>query len=161
LHNFSEPQFFKFAEVAGALEENTMFQAASTCFDDDSFFHDWSIQVAKWLDSQSSNHLIKPGELLIARISGVLFEDEMHEAIAIIKIENRSPFFHFSIENTLQNLEIKEGISVDKLDKACLIINKDSDSGFTLLNVDHSNRNKDAKYWREDFLHIDPRINDY
>lgn len=161
LHNFSEPQYFQFAGISGSLEENTMFQAVTTCFDDDSFFHDWSLQVAKWLDSQSSNHFIKSGELLIAKIGDILFEDEMCDAIAIFKIENRASFLHFISGQSTLLLELKEGVSLDKMDKACLIINKESDTGFTILNVDHVNRNKDAKYWREDFLHIEPRINDY
>lgn len=161
LDNFTEPLFYKFAPVADSLEENTMFQATTACFEDDSFFHDWSLQVAKWLESQSKNHFIKPGELLIGKIDGILLHDEFFDAIAIFKIESQEPFFHFIKDKNGFDVSVEEGASIKKLDKACLILNKDRENGYTILNVDQSNRNKEAKYWKEDFLHIESLADDY
>ena len=161
LDNFTEPLFYKFAPLASSLEENTLYQATTACFEDDSFFQDWSLQVAKWLESQSKNHLIKPGELLISKISGVQLQDELLDAIAIFKIESQESYFHFSQDKNGFDITMQEGASIKKLDKACLIFNKDGENGFRILNVDQSNRNKEAKYWKDDFLHIESLADDY
>ena len=71
----------------------------------------------------------------------------MIDAVGIFKIENKENFFTLSRtgdDNLTLNGEV--GINQQKLDKACLIFNMDKDNGFTILNVDHSNRNRDAKY---------------
>jgi hypothetical protein len=160
--NFKEPEFFRFLPVAGSMEDNTMYQAVMACFDDDSHFHDWSIQVTKWLVSQSKHHQIKSGEVLICKIENILVEDEILEAIGIFKIENKENYLSFS-ENAEEDIDlnINPGINLNKTDKACLILHTEQDSGFKIFNIDHSNRNQDAKYWRDDFLKITPRSDDY
>ena len=162
LDNFKEPEYFCFSPVAGNLEDNYMYQAVCACFDDDSDFISWSQQVAKYLISQSIHHRIKSGELLICKISDLLFEDELVEAIGFCKIENKEPFLTFERDNEEKiNILEQNGAVLHKPDKVCLILNTDRENGFTVLNIDHLNRNQDAKYWRDDFLRLVARPDDY
>jgi hypothetical protein len=52
-------------------------------------------------------------------------------------------------------------VPLNKVDKACLIFDLDREEGFRILNIDHSNRNREALYWRNDFLVLAPRADDY
>lgn len=162
IDNFKEPEIYCFSPIAGSLEDNYMYQAVCACFDDDSDFLSWSHQVAKYLISQSTHHRIKSGELLIFKVSDLLFEDEMVDGIGFCKIENKEPFLTFE-KTGGETFTINEqnGTLVNKPDKICLILDTDRESGFTVLNIDHVNRNQDAKYWRDDFLRLIPRSDDY
>ncbi|MBK6363704.1 MAG: nucleoid-associated protein [Saprospiraceae bacterium] len=160
--NFKEPEFYQFQPLTDSLDENFMYSMISSLFDKKDSFHAESIEMAKWLLSFSKHHFIHSGELMVCKIQNLFLNDTMIDAVGIFKIENKENFFTLSRtgdDNLTLNGEV--GINQQKLDKACLIFNMDKDNGFTILNVDHSNRNRDAKYWREDFLRIGPKKDGY
>jgi hypothetical protein len=131
-------------------------------FEKNESIHPESIEIARWLLSYSKHYLIHSGELMVCKIENVLLNDEMVDAIGIFKIDNKENFFTlFQTEEDILSLNGELGINQQKLDKACLVFNLDKENGFTILNVDHSNRNKEAKYWRDDFLKIVPKNDGY
>ncbi|MFZ1702773.1 MAG: nucleoid-associated protein [Saprospiraceae bacterium] len=162
LDQFKEPEFYQFLPVGDTLENNFMYRQISVLTDENSDFHSESIHIVKWLINQSTHHYIKSGELLVFQVKNVLVEDEMMDAIGVFKVDNKDSFLSF-VQDTNGNIsvECQNGIHTQKLDKACIIFNTDQEVGYKILNIDHSNRFKDAKYWREDFLHITPRIDAY
>lgn len=162
IDNFKEPEFFSFCPIAGSLEDNFMYQAVCACFDDDSDFLSWSHQVVKYLNSHATHHRIKSGELLIFKVSQLLFLDELVDGIGFCKIENKEPFLTFEkTGGETFTIHEQNGALLNKPDKISLILDTDRENGFTVLNIDHVNRNQDAKYWRDDFLRLIHRSDDY
>jgi hypothetical protein len=58
-------------------------------------------------------------------------------------------------------LNYDDGINIDKLDKGCVILNIDKDSGYRVCMVDKSNRSSEAHYWKENFLNLKPCADEY
>ena len=50
-------------------------------------------------------------------------------------------------------MHLEQGVNLSKLDKGCLIFNKNAENGYKILSID-SNR-YDTKYWLENFLGVD------
>jgi len=59
------------------------------------------------------------------------------------------------------NLESEQGINIKKLDKGCLIFNKERENGYVVAVVDNTNKGVDAQYWIDDFLHVRQRKDEF
>ena len=161
LDGFKEPDFFTFTFNDGDFVLNPMYNYLGNIFDDPDSMYEHSIKIARLLHSKSTSPLIKSGDLVMVYIADILVDDEMVDAIGIFKSEDKDPFFKVMNDDGTFYLDIEEGISMNKLDKACLILNTDRDIGFKIINIDHSNRNNEARYWRDDFLILEARTDDY
>ena len=62
---------------------------------------------------------------------------------------------------TVFRLEIDKGIDIGKLDKGALIFDTERDKGFVVSVVDTTNRGMDAIYWKDNFLGIRQREDEY
>ena len=51
--------------------------------------------------------------------------------------------------------------NIKKLDKGCLIFNKDRENGYVVAVVDNTNKGVEAQYWIDDFLHVRQRKDEY
>lgn len=161
LNAFKEPIYYSFTFHGGDFVLNPMYNYIGNIFDNPDSLHKESIRIANLLYDKSDNPLIKPGELCVAHISELLIEDEMMQAVAIFKSEDKDEFLEVSDQNGNIDLEIHKGINIKKLDKACLVLYNNRDSGFKILNIDHSNRHKEARYWKDDFLYIAPSVDNF
>jgi hypothetical protein len=112
-----------------------------------------SIDIAKYLEQASRHPNIKAGELFIARLDKVLFENKLYKAIAIIKTENKETFFEDKASASSFGVNMKNGISTAKFDKGCLVLNSDEE-GYLLFVVDN---NKETEYWKSIFLNVKSR----
>ncbi|HEX3385159.1 MAG TPA: nucleoid-associated protein, partial [Mucilaginibacter sp.] len=54
-----------------------------------------------------------------------------------------------------------EGINIQKLDKGCLVFNTEKDKGYKVAVVDNTNRGQEAVYWKDDFLKLKVRNDNY
>jgi len=148
-----EENYFRFDHEAD-LEFHEIFKTTVAAFEGGENFHELSKQVAKHLYGQSNHPHIKSGEVYIAAISGILLDNQKVEVLGIFKSELRHDFIQFKEVDEYLEIEIKQGINVNKLDKGCLIFNTQKEEGYKILSVD-SNR-YDTKYWLEDFLGLQP-----
>ncbi|MFN8338267.1 MAG: nucleoid-associated protein [Saprospiraceae bacterium] len=158
---FQEPEYFQFSFPTGELELNPVYNFVSNIFDDPSCLHEQSVKIARHLYEKSKHPNIKAGELYIAYLDRVIIDDQVTEAIAIFKSENKNQFLQLTKEGALFALHADDGTNISQVDKACLIFNLNSDHGFKIVNIDHSNRYRDAQYWREEFLMITHFKDDY
>lgn len=158
--NYKEPHYFAFTHHNDDFILNPLYNYAGNIFDGDNFVEN-SIKIARYLYDKSRHPFIKSGELLIALIENVLVDDEMTNALALVKLDNPNAFLQFDRNERDLQISRAEGFELDKTDKACLILESDRDAGFKLLQIDQSNKNNEAKYWREDFLQIKEVTNDY
>ncbi|MCB9226255.1 MAG: nucleoid-associated protein [Chitinophagales bacterium] len=159
--SFKVPEYYKFTFSNGDVNLNPMFNFVRAIFDNPELAHNQSIFIAKHLYEQSSHPNIKAGDLLIAYIEDLVIDEQMYNAIGIFKAESRDSFLQFKHLNKQINLDYEKGVNVEKLDKGCLILNDEESDGFKICIVDKANKNQEAQYWREDFLNVVPKDDDF
>ncbi len=159
--NFKNPEFFHFKISEIEEDRHSIFDCASMIFENPEKLLEQSIIIARHLYDRSLHPNIKRGDLLVSYLEDVLIDDEMVNAIAIFKSETKDAFLNLIRGDSNYAIEIENGIHTEKLDKACLIFETEKELGYKMTIIDKSNRNKDALYWREDFLNVRPREDDY
>lgn len=135
------------------LELNEMYSFATSIFNDPSSLLNESKHILQHLYAQSNHPNIKGGEVYVAYFSGLLIDDELVDAVGVFKSERKNTFLKVSDAGDSLVINVADGISIEKLDKGCLIINTDAADGYRVLTVD--NNNYDALYWTHHFLAVD------
>lgn len=161
LSNFKDPQFFAFELSESNPAANDMYNWCDELFEEPDRLHEISQKIAKHLYEKSDHPAIKHGELLVTHILDVVIDDEMVEAIGIFKSETKDTFLKLQALENNYGIDQHTGIAIDKLDKACLILNTEKSDGYKLCLIDHSNKNQEAVFWRNDFLNVTYRDDNY
>ena len=147
-----EENYFHFSHEVD-IEFNEVYKLISEIFSDPSMAHGISKKLGTHLFEQSNHPHIKSGEVYIAYLTDLMLDSEKVDAVGIFKSELKHDFLQFNEKDGNLDLLIKQGVSVNKLDKGCLVFNSDKEKGYKVLSID-SNR-YDAKYWTEHFLGIE------
>ncbi|MCL5246048.1 nucleoid-associated protein [Cellulophaga sp. 20_2_10] len=147
-----EENYFKFTNEVD-VEFNEIYKLASEIFDAPESCHAVSKKVATHLFEQSNHPHIKSGELYVTHLTDVLLDNKKVDAIGIFKSELKHDFLQLIEDGENIDINILQGININKLDKGCLIFNSHKEEGYKVLSVD-SNR-YDTKYWLENFLGVD------
>ena len=147
-----EENYYQFAHDVD-LDYHDMYKLASEVFTDPGTTHDVSKRITQHLYDQSAHPHIKAGEVYVAHISNVTIDNNPCDVLGIFKSEIQQDFLQFREEETQLDMILQQGISLNKLDKGCLIFNYKQEEGYKILTVD-SNR-YDARYWLEHFLSVD------
>lgn len=147
-----EESYFQFAHEVD-LAYNEMFICASNIFENPSKVHENSRRITDHLYHQSNHPHIKNGEVYIAYLKNVSIDNEVVDAIGIFKSEIKADFIEMDENGSHLEMILKQGISLDKLDKGALIFNYKKEEGYKVLTID-SNR-YDSRYWLEHFLGLD------
>ena len=143
------------------LELNEMYHYATRLFQNPENFIEISGQVAAFLYSKSTHVKVKQGELYVAVFNDVPFENDFTSAIGIFKSETKETFLKLYQQQDEWELKDEEGISINKLDKGCLIFNTGAAEGYKLCVVDSTNKQNDTQYWIDDFLQVQPLADSY
>ncbi|MFO7938497.1 MAG: nucleoid-associated protein [Bacteroidales bacterium] len=133
------------------LSMNELYMCAGNVFKANDFLEE-SVNIVKHLYDQSEHPHIKSGEVFVVKFNNVVYQNEMHEALGIFKAEKKEAFFNARQQSGELQLEIDKGIHAKKLDKGCIIMNRDAEEGYHVFSVD-TNR-YDSEYWKERFLNI-------
>ncbi len=91
--------------------------------------------------------------MYVVHFTNVSIDNNVVDAIGIFKSEIKSDFIELEENGSHLDMIIKQGISLEKLDKGALIFNYKKEEGYKILSID-SNR-YDARYWLEHFLSVD------
>ncbi len=134
------------------LKLNDLYNYSNRIFNNPNEFKAISKSILTHLFEQSEHPHIKTGEVLIAFLNDIIFDDELTMAIGIFKIERKQNYFNFTETNQSLGIHLREGVSSKKIDKGCLIINTNKNDGYRVLSVD--NNNYDTEYWKNKFLKI-------
>ena len=143
------------------IELNEIYSYASKIFDDPELLYDQSINIANHLYAQSTHPKIKEGELYVCYFSQIILDDEEADAIGIFKSETKETFLKVFMNNDNYNVETQNGININKLDKGCLIFNTEKERGYVLAIVDNLNKSSDAVFWKDEFLKVSERNDDF
>jgi hypothetical protein len=158
---FKVPEFYGFTFTNEDFTLNPIYNFVSTIFDSPKKLHKNSVDIAKHLYELSIHPQIKSGDLFVVYFSNLSIEGVMADAIGIFKSENRQPFLKLNHDDSEFDLAYDDGISTDKLDKGCLIFNLDKEQGYKICMVDKSNKSNEAQYWKDHFLMVLIKNNEY
>lgn len=160
LHPFNEQELHHFSH----LNDVNLNEAYSYChkiFTAPESFTESSHLLAKYLYSKSTHARVKEGELYVALLHEVPFENDFVTAIGIFKSETKETFLKVFEHGSSFEVVSEDGVNINKLDKGCLVFKSQSTEGYRVCVVDNTNKAQDAQYWVNDFLQVSPVANDY
>ncbi|MBN2519088.1 MAG: nucleoid-associated protein [Bacteroidales bacterium] len=143
------------------FSDHEMFKFVSEIFDNPQLMHDRSVDIAKRLYECSVHPKIKKGEFCVAYIKDCIIEDETVDALGLFKSEIKEKYLKVVTNEEGFEIYSDDGINVNKLDKGCLIFNTEKEKGFKIMIVDNINRGDEARYWKDDFLKVEQRKDDF
>lgn len=142
------------------IELNSVFTYLKKIFKDGDSFHEQSRNIAKFLYEKSEHPNIKRGDFYVIYLKDCILDGETVDAVGLFKSENKDTFIKINPVSGGFSVESHTGMSINKLDKGCLIFNTQAENGYIACVVDNSNRS-DAKYWVNDFLQLKRVEDDY
>ena len=157
---FTSEEFYQFHHESD-LALNEVYTYVSKIFDREEQVYEQSVNLAKHLYEQSTHPKIKGGEFYTVYFKDCILDGETFDAVGLFKSENKDTFLKVLQENGNFNLQSEKGINIKRLDKGCLIFNKNRETGYVIAVVDNSGKGVEARYWLEDFLHVRLRKNEY
>lgn len=160
LSHFKTEYFYQFVDNED-LQQNAVYDCVSKVFDDNAQFYQQSTNIAWHLYEKSNHPNIKTGEFYMVYFSGIQIDGVAVDAIGIFKSENKDTYIKVCQQDDSYGVEYENGINIKKLDKGCLILNNERETGYQVAIVDSTNRGDEAMYWRESFLNVMPRENEY
>ncbi|MDD4968550.1 MAG: nucleoid-associated protein [Paludibacter sp.] len=143
------------------LSMNEVYMCVGNIFQNPDSFLLESQNLTKHLYEQSTHPKIKGGEFYIVYFKDSIIDGDTVDAVGLFKSENKDTFLKVYPKGEGFEIESEKGININKLDKGCLIFNKDKENGYVVAVVDNTNKGTEAKYWTEDFLHVKPRNDAY
>lgn len=158
----------------GSLEQNEVYCHCQQIFTDPESLMDESGRLAQILYDACTHADIKGGEFFVVYFSECMLDGEKTDAIGLFKSENKEAFLKVLHDQerwstqadnpsaqTQYRLEVDHGINLSKLDYGALIFNSESDNGFVVSVVEATSRSAGIFYWRDNFLHIRQREDEY
>lgn len=140
---------------------NEVFVYISKIFEDPKTILTQSINLAKHLYEQSNHPKVKNGEFYIVYFKDCIVDGEIIDGIGLFKSETKETYLRVYPKGESFEIDSDNGININKLDKGCLIFNTEKENGYLVAVVDTLNKGTEAKYWKDDFLHIRPRKDEY
>ncbi|MFA6400293.1 MAG: nucleoid-associated protein [Salinivirgaceae bacterium] len=160
LSQFKADYFYSFTHDSD-LQLNEVFNFARQIFDDPDNFYNQSVNLAQHLYNKSNHPKIKTGEFYVVRFSDITIDDEVVDGIGLFKSETKDTYIRVFQKNENFEVDYENGINIKKLDKGCLIFNTEKEFGYKVSIIDSTNRSGEALYWRDEFLNISPRENEF
>lgn len=160
LSSFSGNEIYNLYNPVG-LEQNEIFAIASRVFNDKSLFFDQTKLISQHLYENSNHPKIKKGELYVSYFENVLYEDELVNAIGIFKSETKENYIKSNISSKTDIVSYDEGTNVNKLDKGCIILNIDKESGYKVCIIDNLGKGNETVYWKDNFLSVKTVNNEF
>ena len=160
LSQFKGEYFFSFSHDSD-LQLNETYNYINQIFDDPSNFHEQSVNLANHLYRSSNHPKIKTGEFYVVRFSDITVDGEVVDGIGLFKSENKDTYIRVFQKDDNFEVDYENGINIKKLDKGCLIFNTEKEFGYKVAVVDSTNRANEALYWRDEFLQVVPRENEF
>lgn len=165
LHYFTNPfkgsQYYVFSNE-GDVSYNSMYNCVSRIFDEPKQnLYEESCNIAQHLYDVSLHPNIKPGELYVTYMTKCFLDGEVVDAVGIFKSENKETYIKIYPDGDNFDIEQDNGININKLDKGCIVFNKEREDGYVVAVVDTTSRGNEAVYWVDEFLSLRVRQDSY
>lgn len=154
---FKGSQYYVFSNDAD-VGFNGMYNCICNIFDDPKTnLYEESCNIAQHLYDVSVHPNIKSGELYVTYMTQCYLDGEIVDAVGIFKSENKETYIKVFPQGDNFDIEQDNGININKLDKGCIVFNKDREEGFVVAVVDNVSKGNEAVYWIDDFLSLRQR----
>lgn len=170
---FKVEEYYNLFDENG-VEMNRVYQCCGNIFADPECLMEESRHLARHLYDASTHANIKGGDLFVVYFSQCMLNGETMDAVGIFKSEQKESFLKVqhgeeqwsTAENdpsaqAAYTIEVHQGINPNKLDKGAIIFNTESDKGYIVSVVDATNKSIDAVYWKDTFLGLRQREDEY
>jgi len=157
---FRTEQYFNFYHESD-LWLNEVYVYVNKIFENSEKMHEQSVNLSKHLYEQSTHPKIKSGEFYTVYLKDCIVDGITTDAIGLFKSENKDTFLRVYPQGDGFEIESEKGVNINKLDKGCLIFNIEKENGYVVSVVDNTNKGAEAQYWKDDFLHVKPRKDEY
>jgi len=141
-----------------SLDYNAVYGNSVQYFNQEISFIEYSNNILHHLYEKSNHPQIKTGELFVVHFQELQFQDITVDGIGIFKIENKIDYLKFNHHDNDLDFTISKGVKLQKIDKGCLILNTEQDTGYRVFSID--NNSYDANYWKKSFLDLEEVMND-
>jgi hypothetical protein len=139
--------------------DNQVYNASNAYFSATEKFIETSKQIAYFLFEQSQHPKIKDGELYVVGFEGAEHDGKLCKALGIFKTETKDKFLKINFKENQGDLWLEEGIALNKIDKACIVLNLENETGCIVKAYDQIGKEKEVGFWFQDFLQIKPYKN--
>lgn len=160
LKPFKTDEFYKF-NLESENNSMSVLESITSIFDKDEEFYVQSANIANHLYEVSLHPNIKKGELYIVHFANCIVDEEPTDAIGIFKSENKDTYLKVYQQNENFEIDYENGVNINKLDKGCIVFNTRAEEGYRISIIDKTNANKEALYWKDDFLVVKPWEENY
>jgi len=137
-----------------SLDLNPIYTFIRTIFKNPNRFVEQSNFIAKILYEKSTHPKVKAGELSIIYLTNCMIDEKVMDAIVLFKSENKQTVMRYNRTDDGFLVEKSDMISLSKIEKGCLILNTEEESGYKVVIVDKAAKGQEAKYWKDEFLHV-------
>ncbi|WP_316851199.1 nucleoid-associated protein [Pedobacter agri] len=156
-------EVYRFFHPSSNLGLNEVYHFITEIFNHNDGFHEGSEQLAKHLYDVANHPKIKSGEFYVAFFEKVQIEGEQLDAIGIFKSETKDTYLKVfpQLDGFGMSYE-QDAISINKLDKGCLVFKTEKDEGYKVVVFDQAkSANDSAVYWKDEFLQLNIRNDNY
>ena len=160
LSNLTSPEYYAFRSDNKAFSDHPLFKIVTNIFSNPHSLHKNSINIAGHLYETTLLPAIKTGDLYVAYLSDIRVENNLFNAVGIFKAESKDAYLKLNSASSIFKLKGDSGVNIRKLDKGCLILDVEKESGYKILAADNLNKSE-AQFWMNDFLQITPRADNY
>ena len=158
---FKGSQYYVFSDERG-FNNNKIYTSVRDIFDNpEENLYSASCDIARHLFDVSLHPNIKAGELYVTYLKNCYLDGEILDAVGIFKSETRQTYLKIYPKQEDFSIESDEGIDINKLDKGCLVFNKEGENGYIVAIVDAISRGNEAVYWVDEFLNLMQRQDSY
>jgi hypothetical protein len=152
-------EVYNFYHPSGNVDLNVVKHLVQPAFTGTDF-HSVTRELAVHLYDHCNHPKIKSGELYVAYLENVQIEGELHDVVGIFKSENKETYLTVNPNQRGFDLSFENNaINIQHLDKGCLIFNTEAAAGFKVVCIDQNG--KDAAYWKDEFLGLKIRADNY
>lgn len=155
------PEEFYQLDHESNLDLNEVYSFVQKIFEDPEQLHAQSQNLARHLHACSTHPNIKGGEFYVVYFQDCQVEGFTADAVGLFKSENKDTFLKVLQNQGKFDLHSDQGIDIKKLDKGCIIYNLEEDDGYVAAVVDNTNKGIEAQYWKDQFLQLKARSDDY
>lgn len=156
LHSFKDQSLYVFQHETD-IALNEVMHHVNHIFENEDDFLLQSQALAKLLYDKSDHPKVKGGEFYIVQFKDCVIDDELCDAVGLFKSENKDSYLKIYHEKSNVAISSDAGVSINKLDKGCLIFNIEKEQGYKLMIIDNTNKGSEAQYWMNNFLNVKPR----
>lgn len=150
----NQSEYYQFTHYTQDINFNVLYTLCKEVFEEDKDFVEFSDKVLDHLLERSNHPQIKKGEVFIALLEGIdVGQESKVKGIGIFKLENKNKFLRFR-ESDIVEMAIQKGYRLkSSLDKGCVILNVQKESGYLVLT--HDDAQVESEYWKKSFLDVD------